>query len=63
MGEVDLSKVVEVKTLVWYPSVSKLDFDREINELLSEGWVLVHIGESYREEGGDIVYTLVRFKR
>jgi len=51
-----LEKIKEIKTIAWDPVAEK-----EINDLLRNGWKLLHIGESWREkEGGDIIYTLGR---
>jgi len=52
----NLSEIKEVKTIEYYSNV-----EEEINKLLKEGWVLLHIGEDFREgEGGFIIYTLGR---
>jgi hypothetical protein len=51
-----LMKAKKVKTIGWYPNI-----DEEINKLLNEGWILVHVGESFRErEGGDVIYTFIK---
>jgi hypothetical protein len=52
-----LIKAKEIKTLEWFPHI-----DNKLNMLLNDGWILIHIGESYREEGGDVIYTLIRVK-
>jgi hypothetical protein len=58
MMETLLAKAKEVMTIAWYPNI-----DNKINMLLNQGWILVHIGESFREkEGGNVIYTLVRVK-
>jgi hypothetical protein len=56
MNEEILLKTKKVKTIEWYPRI-----DEEINKLLNEGWILVHVGESFRErEGGDVIYTFIK---
>jgi hypothetical protein len=47
-----------VKTIAWHPKI-----DNKINTLINQGWILIHIGESFREkEGGDVIYTLIKVR-